>query len=450
MGPACNKDGTGFMKIQLSDHFTTGRLLRYALPSVLMMIFTSVYGVVDGFFVSNFTGKTSFAAVNFIMPFLIVLGAMGFMIGTGGSALVGKLLGEEKKERANSVFSMLIYVSVVCGIVIAIVGMITLRPVAVLLGADETMVPDCVLYGRLVLIGLPALMLQYEFHSFFVTAERPQLGLYVTLIAGVMNMILDAVLVGLLSLGIPGAAVATVISQMFGGFLPLAYFARKNTSLLKLGKPVWDGSALLKALGNGSSEFVSCVSMSVVSMLYNAQLMKYAGEDGVAAYGVLMYVSMIFMAVFIGYGVGTAPIFSFHFGAQHPDELRSVLRKSLGIIAVCSAGMIVGGELLARPLSLMYVGYDEGLMQMTLHAFRIFSFCFIFCGIPIFGSSYFTALNDGATSAAISFLRTVVFQAAAVLLLPLVFGLDGIWYSLIVAELAAGLITVFFWIKKRI
>ncbi len=437
------------MDIQLSDHFDTRRLLRFALPSILMMVFTSVYGVVDGFFVSNFVGKTPFAAVNFIMPFLMVLGALGFMLGTGGSALIGKLLGEENREKANQVFSLLIYVTLIAGVVVAAVGMLVIRPVALLLGADMTMADDCVLYGRIVLLGLPALMLQFEFHSFFVTAEKPQLGLYVTVAAGVMNMVLDGVLVGLLRWGIPGAAVATVMSQVVGGFLPLVYFARENTSLLRLGRTRFDWASLRKTLFNGSSEFVSNISMSVVGMLYNGQLMKYAGEDGVAAYGVLMYVTMIFLAVFIGYSVSTAPVISFHFGARDKAELKNLLGRSLGVITVFSVVMLVLGEVLARPLAHIFVGYDEELMAVTLHAFRIYSFTFLLCGVPIFGSSFFTALNDGLTSALISFLRTVVFQVAAVLLLPLLFGLDGIWYSLIVAELAAAAVTVFFWVKKR-
>ena len=437
------------MNIQLSDHFDTKRLLRFALPSILMMVFTSVYGVVDGFFVSNFVGKTPFAAVNFIMPFLMILGALGFMLGTGGSALIGKLLGEENREKANQVFSLLIYVTLIAGVVVAAVGMLVIRPVALLLGADLTMAEDCVLYGRIVLLGLPALMLQFEFHSFFVTAEKPQLGLYVTVAAGVMNMVLDGVLVGLLRWGIPGAAIATVMSQVVGGFLPLLYFARRNTSLLRLGRTRFDWPSLKKALTNGSSEFVSNISMSVVGMLYNGQLMKYAGEDGVAAYGVLMYVTMIFLAVFIGYSVSTAPVISFHFGARDKAELKNLLRRSLGVIAAVSIVMLILGEVLARPLARIFVGYDEELMAVTLHAFRIYSFTFLLCGVPIFGSSFFTALNDGLTSALISFLRTVVFQVAAVLLLPLLFGLDGIWYSLIVAELAAAAVTVFFWVKKR-
>ncbi|MDO5702394.1 MAG: MATE family efflux transporter [Lachnospiraceae bacterium] len=434
--------------IQLSDHFTIKRLLRYSLPSVLMMIFTSIYSVVDGFFVSNFVGKTSFAAVNFIMPVLIILGAVGFMLGSGGSALIGKLLGEGRSEEACRVFSMMIAVSVVTGIVLAVLGMIVIRPAAKLLGADDSLLLVCVQYGRIILIGLPALMLQYEFQSFFVTAGKPQLGLYITVASGVMNMVLDGILVGVLSLGIPGAASATVISMAVGGLVPVIYFSRRNSSLLRIVGTGFDGGSLLKAISNGSSEFVSDISMSVVGILYNSQLMKYSGQDGVAAYGVLMYVSMIFTAVFIGYSVGTAPIVSFHYGAGDTDELRSLLRKSLFITAVFSVSMLVAGELLAGPLSAVFVGYDKGLVKMTVRAFRIFSFSFLFCGIPIFASSFFTALNDGFTSAAISFLRTIVFQVAAVIILPMLFGLDGIWYSLIVAELTAAIVAVIFLVIK--
>lgn len=435
--------------IQLSDHFDTRRLLRFALPSILMMIFTSVYGVVDGFFVSNYVGKTSFAAVNFIMPFLMILGSLGFILGTGGSALIGRLLGEGRRADANNLFSLLVYVSLGAGLVMMAAGMLAIRPVALLLGADEAMLEDCVLYARLVLLGLPAFFLQYEFQSFFITAEKPQLGLYTTVASGVMNMVLDALLVGLLSLGIPGAAIATVMSAVVGGAVPLWYFGRENTSLLRLGRTRFDGRALGKTLVNGSSEFVSNISMSVVSMLYNAQLMRYAGENGVAAYGVLMYVSMVFLAVLIGFSAGTAPIISFHFGAGDTEELKGLLCRSLRVIAACSLLMLACGELLARPLSQLFVGYDPALMDLTLGAFRVFSFSFLFCGVPIFASSFFTALNDGLTSAVISFLRTVVFQTVAVLLLPRLMGVDGIWFSLIASELAAVAVSVCCWVGKR-
>lgn len=437
------------MEIKLSDHFSYGRLIRFALPTIMMIIFTSIYGMVDGFFISNFVGKTPFAAINLIYPFLMILGVFGFIFGTGGSALIGKLLGEGRREKANSVFSFLVYFTIFVGFVLAFAGWISMEPVARLLGADETMLPDCVLYGRLNLIGLPAVMLQFEFHSLFVTAEKPKLGFYTTLAAGFTNMIFDFLLIALFRYGVTGAALATVASQFAGGLIPLIYFSRRNTSLLKLGKGEFDASALLKTCTNGSSEFVSGVSMSLVSMLYNMQLIKYSGEDGVAAYGVLMYVNFLFLAVFIGYSVGTAPVVSFNFGAKNVSELKNVFYKSLKILALVAVVMFCASEILARPLAAVFVGYDAGLTELTVSGFRIFSFSFLLAGIPIYGSSFFTALNDGFVSAAISFLRTVVFETAAVLILPLCFGINGVWFSLVAAEFVAALVTVSFYAAKR-
>ncbi|MCI8727193.1 MAG: MATE family efflux transporter [Hungatella sp.] len=437
------------MNIQLSDHFTYKKLLHFTLPSIFMMIFTSIYGVVDGFFVSNFVGKTPFAAVNFIMPFLMILGAAGFMFGTGGSALISKTMGEGDDQKAHSLFSLFIYVSILCGIIIAAAGFAFIRPVAVLLGAQDTMLEDCVIYGRIILLALPAFLLQYEFQSFFVTAGKPQLGLAVTVASGVTNMVLDALLVAVFSLGLPGAAAATAFSQIVGGIIPLFYFFRPNKSLLRLTKTRYDGRAIFKACTNGSSELMSNISMSLVSMLYNAQLIAYAGEDGVAAYGVLMYVNMIFLAAFIGYSVGTAPVIGYHYGAQNHRELKSLLKKSLTIIAVLSVAMLAAAEILARPLATLYVGYDPELLSLTLRGFVIFSFSFLFAGIAIYGSSFFTALNNGLVSALISFLRTMVFQIAAVLIFPLIWGIDGIWGSIVIAELMAALVTILFVLAMR-
>lgn len=432
------------MNIALSDHFTYKKLLRFTLPSIIMMVFTSIYGVVDGFFVSNFVGKTPFAAVNFIMPFLMILGAVGFMFGTGGSALIAKTMGEGDLDKAKRLFSLLVYVSVACGVVIAAVGIVFLRPIAASLGAEGRMLEDCVAYGRIILLALPAYMLQYEFQSFFVTAEKPQLGLAVTVASGVTNMVLDALLVAVFPLGLEGAAAATAISQCVGGIVPFLYFCRPNSSLLRLTKTRFDGKALLKACTNGSSELMANISMSIVGMLYNVQLIQYAGEDGVAAYGVLMYVNMIFLAAFIGYSVGTSPVIGYHYGAENHRELRNLLKKSLVVISICSVAMLLLALVLARPLALMFVGYDESLMQLTLRGFRIFSLSFLFSGIAIYGSSFFTALNNGLISALISFLRTLVFQIAAVLLLPLIWGIDGIWISIVAAEVMAVVVTVSF------
>lgn len=437
------------MNIQLSEHFSYKKLLKYTFPSIIMMIFTSIYGVVDGFFVSNFVGKTPFAAVNFIMPVLMILGTIGFMFGTGGNALIAKTMGEGNPEKANRIFSLLIYVSLACGIFIAVLGICFIRPIASLLGAEGEMLENCVLYSRIILIALPAYILQFEFQSFFSTAEKPQIGLAVTIASGVTNMILDALFVAVFSFGLVGAATATAASQLVGGIVPLFYFGRKNSSLFRLTKTTFDSRAILKTCANGSSELMTNISMSIVSMLYNLQLMKYAGENGVAAYGVLMYVDMIFLAAFIGYAVGTAPIIGYHFGALNTSELKSLLKKSTVIISVFAICMLVLAEVLAYPLANIFVGYDDELMELTLQAFKIFSFSFLFVGFSIFGSSFFTALNNGLISALISFLRTLVFQCAAVIILPLIFGIDGIWISIVAAEVISVAVTAVFIVLKR-
>ena len=435
--------------IQLSDHFDYKRLLRFTFPSVVMLVFTSIYGVVDGFFVSNFAGKTPFAAVNFIFPVLIILGCAGFMFGTGGSALIAKTLGEGDGRRANEIFSLLVAWGAACGVVLAVLGFVLMPSIAARLGAQGQLLRDSVRYGRIIVLALPFYILQSEFQCLFVTAEKPKLGLAATVAAGTVNMVLDALLVGVFRWGLEGAAAATALSQFVGGVIPLIYFGRKNSSLLRLVKCRFDGGALVKACTNGASELMSSISMSIVSMLYNVQLMKYAGEDGIAAYGVLMYVSMIFQAIFIGYSVGAAPVVGYHYGAQNRDELKSLLRKSAVLIGGFSAAMFLAGETLCRPLSGIFVGYDEELLDMTVHAFAIFSFSFLFSGVSVYGSSFFTALGDGLTSALISFLRTLVFQIAAVLFFPLVWELDGIWLSIVFAEVMAVAVTLLLLYGKR-
>lgn len=437
------------MQIKLSEHFGVGKLLRFTLPSIIMMIFTSVYVVVDGFFVSNYAGKTQFAAVNLIMPFLMILGCVGFMFGTGGSALVAKMLGQGKNEKANSTFSLIVASSALIGVVFGILGIIFIRPVAIFMKADGELLEYCVTYGRIILAALPFYILQYEFQCIFSTADKPNLGLYVTVAAGVSNMILDALFTAVFPFGIVGAAVATAVSQFIGGFVPLIYFARKNTGLLHFTRFSFDGGALLKACTNGSSEFMSNVSMSLVSMLYNFRLMEYAGEDGISAYGILMYVSFIFQSFFIGYSIGTASIVGYNFGAKNKKELHSVLMKSLMIVGICALVMFSAGEILASPLSKIFAKGHAELLEMTVYAFRFFSFSFLFSGFSIFGSSFFTALSDGLTSALISFFRTLVFQVAAVIIFPIFWELDGVWLSIVAAELASIIVTGAFLSAKR-
>ena len=473
------------MRIQLSDHFTYRRLLRFVFPSVVMMIFTSLSEIVDGFFVSNFVGKTPFAALNLIWPFYGMLGSIGFMFATGGSALVARTLGEGDAPRARRYFSLIVYTAIAIGILLAVIGFAAVPAAATFLGAEGEMLAGCIEYGRVLMFSLPFFILAYIFQSFFVTAERPKLGLAVMLTAGFTNMALDVIFIALLGLGLAGAAGATTLAQTVGGALPLIYFtrARKQAAAgekssgsafrsgrgagpdasgtsegndapgaalkLYLTKTRFEPKVLLRSCYNGLSELATCVSMSLVSMLYNTQLLKLAGENGVAAYGVIMYVDMIFVAIFQGYSVGTAPIVSYHYGADHHEELNNMLKKSLVIIGVSGVCMTAAAALLAKPLGLLFVGYDAELLSLTVRAFRIFSIAYLLIGFNIYSSSFFTALNNGAVSATISFARAFVFQVAAVLLLPLLFGIDGIWLAITAAEILALMVTIFFFMKMR-
>ena len=436
--------------IQLSDHFTLGRLYRFCLPSIIMMVFTSIYGVVDGYFVSNYVGKTPFAAVNLIMPFLMIIGGVGFMIGTGGSALVAKHLGEKDENQARRVFSMMMILTLILGVSISVLGIIFADKVALLLGADIEMLDYCVTYARTCLIFNTMFMFQNVFQSFLVTAERPKLGLVVIVAAGCTNMLLDFLFIAVFQMGVVGAALATGLSQTVGGLLPLIFFLRKNNgSKLQMVRTRLELRPVLQACSNGASELMTNISSSVVSMLYNHQLLTLAGENGVSAYGVLMYVSFIFAAVYIGYSIGTAPIVGYNYGAQNHSELRNIRVKSMRSMLIGGVIMVSLAELLAPVLAGIFVGYDKKLFDMTVHAFRLFSFTFLLSGFNIWCSSFFTALNNGAISAAVSFLRTLVFQLAAVLILPIFFKLDGVWFSVAFAEVCAFIISVIFLIAKR-
>lgn len=430
--------------IQLSDHFTYSRLFRFVLPSIVMMVFTSIYGVVDGLFVSNFAGKTAFASINLIMPFLIILGAMGFMLGTGGTALVSRVLGEGDKEHANKYFSMITLFGILLGVILTVVGVLAMRPMAILLGATEAMVDDCVLYGRIVVCFLTSFMLQNMFQSFLIAAERPKFGLLITLAAGVTNMVLDALFVGVFRWGIAGAAIATGISQTVGGVVPLMYFLFSKSSPLRLRWTKFEAQPLLRSCANGSSELMSNISGSLIGMLYNAQLMRFLGEDGVATYGVLMYVQFIFVAIDIGYSIGCAPIISYHYGARNHPELRNLLTKGLKVMGILGIVMTIAAISLSGTLANIFVGYDATLCELTRHAFHLFSFAFLLAGFNIFLSSFFTALNNGGVSAAISFLRTLVFQAASVILLPMALDVDGLWWAASAAEALAFVVSIGF------
>ncbi len=437
------------MNIQLSDHFDYKRLLRFVAPSIIMMVFTSIYGVVDGLFVSNFVGDTAFAAINLIMPINTILGGVGFMLGTGGSALVAKLLGEQKREQANRYFTMMIWTSVIVGVALSAVGFLVMRPVALLLGATEGMLQHCVTYGSVTMIFNVSFMLQYALQAFLIAAEKPKLGLFSTVAAGVTNMVFDALFIAVFKWGVAGAAVATGLSQCVGAVIPLIYFLRENNSPLKLTKTRLELRPILKACGNGSSEMVSNATSAVIGIIYNFQLLKYAGENGVASYGVLMYLQFAFVAVFIGYSMGSAPIISYHYGAENLAELKGLLKKSKLLMFLTGAFMVVVAQVLAVPLAKLFVGYSQELFTMTVRALRISTVSFVIVGFNIFASGFFTALNDGGVSAAISFLRTFIFKMAAILFLPLILGLDGIWLADVTAEIFAFGISLIFLFAKR-
>ena len=437
------------MKIQLSEHFTYSKLLRFTFPSIIMMIFTSIYSVIDGLFVSNFAGKTALAAINIIYPFIMAVGALGFMMGTGGSALVGRLLGEGEKEKANKTFSLIVYTTAIAGILLSALAFLLVPTVSRLFGASGQLLDYYILYGRICFLSMPCFMLQNVFQCFFITAEKPRLGLDVVLSAGITNMVLDFLFVAVFGLGLKGAAIATVCGEIIGGLVPILYFAGRNHSLLRLGRTSFDAGSILKTCTNGSSELMTELSSSVVTVLYNTQLMKIAGENGVAAYSTIMYVNFIFVAIFLGYSLGSAPIISFHYGAGNHDELKNMRKKSLRLIAVWGIGMTIISHIFALPFARFFVGYDSELLAMTIHGFRIYAFVYLLNGFNIFGSSFFTALNNGMVSATISFLRTLVFEVICILLLPVFFGIDGIWSAVLVAEALALCVTSFFLITKR-
>ena len=437
------------MRIQLSDHFTYKRLLRFTIPSIIMMICTSVYSIVDGLFVSNYVGTTPFAALNLMMPLLMGISTVGFMIGTGGSALVAIKLGEGEWEKANAYFSMLIYILIGAGIVAAVTAIILMRPIAYAIGATDDMIEYCVLYGRILCVSLTGFMLQIAFQSFFIVAEKPELSLKMSLLSGITNVILDYLFIVVFGWGLAGAGAATAVGEILGGVGPIIYFSRENNSLLRLGKTRFHGRVLLKTCTNGSSELMTNISSSIVNILYNFQLMRLAGEDGVAAYGVIMYVTFIFAAVNIGYSIGSAPVVSFNYGSGNHTELKNIFRKSIVLIGSAGIVMTLLAELLAYPMTRVFVGYDPELFAMTCHGFRLYAISFLLSGFNIWGSGFFTALGDGAVSAAISFMRTLVFQVSVVLILPVFLKLDGVWLAIVAAELLALFVTAAFLVKKR-
>ena len=437
------------MRIKLSDHFSYGRLLRFTMPSVVMMVVSSIYSVVDGLFVSNLVGDMALSAVNIIFPVTMIIGAFGFMLGTGGSAIVARTLGEGQRELAQRYFSMILYSVMGLGGVLSVTCALLTEPIARLAGASDLLMADCVAYGRVMLAGSVIFMLQTTFQSFFVVAERPMLGLGFSVAAGLTNMGLDYVLIAVLDMGIAGAAWATVAGYCVGGLIPLVYFMTGERAGLRLTRTQLYGKQLLSACGNGSSELMSNISASIVGILYNIQLMRLVGESGVAAYSVMMYVDFVFVAAFLGFSIGSAPIVSYHYGADNRGELQSVFRKSAAIVAVTSCVMVLASETLSQPLSAAFVGYNPQLMEMTVHGFRLFALNYLFCGVNIYASAFFTALCNGAVSALISFMRSFLLRGGMVLLLPMFWDLDGIWWAVVFAEGLGALVSSYFLASRR-
>lgn len=418
----------------ISERLNLPRLFLACVPMILMMISISIYSVVDGFFVSNFAGKIQFAAVNLIYPFIMVVGSLGFMMGTGGTALVAKKMGEGKTEEAKKLFFNCFVVTVALGVVFSSIFVFLLPKIAEGLGADEAMLPYCVDYGRILILGITFFNLQNMFQPFFAASGRPGLGFAITIGAGVANIVFDAIFVAGAGWGCVGAAWGTVIGQVVGGFLPVIYYFAKNKSALRLVPAKMQWGAIFKMGANGLSEFVSQIAVSVLSMIMNVLLMKHYQENGVSAYGIICYVWLIFAATFIGLCMGISPRISYVYGEKNKPELRRLTQRALALFIFAGLFEFIMAEALTVPLSYAYAGYDEGLRQLTCHASFIYSIIYLALGINMFGSSFFTALNNGLVSALLSFARLMLFEAVSVYLCSLFWQGDGIWWGVVIGE----------------
>ncbi|MDY5987190.1 MAG: MATE family efflux transporter [Lachnoclostridium sp.] len=435
--------------IQLSDHFTYKKLFRFVIAPICTMLFTSIYGIVDGFFVSNYVGKTAFASLNLVMPYIMMIASVGFMFGSGGNALVSLHLGLDEKQKAKKYFSLIVYTLIGIGAVLAAVSIFLAPGISKLLGASEEMLPYCVLYLRINMIGVVFFMLQNLFQNFLITAEKPRIGFAITLIAGCTNMLLDWILVGICDLGIAGAAWATVTSQIVGGAVPFIYFAFSKSSILKLTGTRFEAKVIAKTCCNGVSEFLSNVSASIVGFLYNLQLMHYVGENGVSAYGVIMYVSFVFVAIYIGYSMGVAPIIGFNYGAGNKTELQNIFRKSVVILTITNIIMFVMAEVLTVPMAKIFVGYNQALNELTVRGMRIYSIAFLMMGFNVFASAFFTALSNGKISAIISVTRTLILQLVMIYVMPILLDVDGLWAVVIAVEGMSLIVTGYYIVKNR-
>ena len=441
--------------IHLSDHFTYKKILRFTIYPILMMLITSIYWIVDGFFISNYVGPSAFAGVNLIFPVVMIVACIGFMFGSGGAALVSKKLGEGDSDGANKTFSLITYVTLGTGLILSLIFFFLVRPIAMgfasinQVEASEAMIDSAEVYGRIMVGGVFLYIMQGYFHSFFSVNEKSSLGFLFTLISGLTNMLLDYLLIGVFRAGVVGAACASLSGMFISAVGPFLYFRFGKNNLIKLGKPRWNLNEITQSIANGSSEFVSNVSGSIVTIVFNVQLLKYIGEVGVSAYGIIGYVCFVFFAIFIGYSIGIAPVIGYNYGAKNPVELTNVLRKSFVIISVSGVAMTLLSAGLADPITRIFSAGVGELHTLGVRAMRIFSICYLMAGFSMFGSSFFTALNNGLISALISFCRTLVFQLGSVFVLPLIVGVDGIWFSIIVAEFLSMVMTIIFISARR-
>lgn len=426
------------MRIELSGHYSVRRLLVSAVPSIVMILVTSLYSIVDGVFVSNFAGTTPFAALNLMWPAMQVVTVLGLMVGTGGSALVSKTKGEGDDKKADAIFSTLVRFTLILGVIMGALFFILTPQIARWLGAEGELLRQSIIYARICISVAPVFMIQMAFNSFFMAAEKPQLGTALSIASGITNIIVDAVLIVWLKMGIAGAAIGTASGMAVGGLYPIFYFSSKrNSSSLHLVKNTAEFRHVLKACSNGLSEYVGNIALSVVSICYNVQLMKYLGENGVSVYGILMYLGFAFASLFIGYNIMATPVIGYNYGAGNRPELKSLLNKSMGI--VLTTGILLAGIVtaLARPLATIFVSYDPELLDLAVRAIRIYFISFTICGINMFTSAWFTGLNNGIVSAVAAFTRTLVFELGAVFVIPALFGIDAIWAAVNVAEVLA-------------
>ena len=438
------------MEIDLSGHYSKSRIMKTVWSSMIMLLVTQIYSIVDGVFISNFTGTTAFAAVNLVLPALMMVSAIGLMIGTGGSALIAKTLGEDNKRLARRIFSMLTKFAIIVGIIVSVLLILLMRPLCTFLGGEGELLEIAITYGRLYALGMPFMIIQMAFQSFYMTAERPQLGMKVAITCGVINIIFDAVFIVIFQWGYIGAAIATILSLIFGGLFPLFYFSsRRNNSRLHLVRAKFNWQYINQSNLNGLSEMVANMALSFLSMCYNWQLLRYIGENGVATYGVMMYVTYIFSSMMQGYNIGVSPVISYNYGAKNYSELHSLLKKNLLLILVMDTIICILCQTLAYPLSAIFVSYDPELLEFTTRAFHIYSSAFLLWGFSYFGSAFFTALNNGPISALLSFARMGVFETSCVWILPLIWGIDGIWLSWPTAEMLTIILTSFILVKYR-